>query len=1242
MVPGEERSDGPRGQGDLVAETSEIPNAAQRERAPAAQHDDPRLALTVTQGPSTAKDADGTALLGQRLAHFQIVALLGQGGMGQVYRALDERLQREVALKVIHSGASQQSGWRERLLREARAAAAVSHKHIASVYEVGEEGELAFIAMELIEGKTLRQHLGVALPLDEALRLALQIARGVARAHDKHVLHRDLKPENVMVGVDGDVKILDFGLAKRMGVADEPVPSEAAPEPGATQGGAIMGTPGYMSPEQILGGELDHRSDIFSFGAMLYEMVTGAHPFRGNMRRALVDTLNRTPPPPSRLLSRVPPLLDRLIMRCLARKREERVASMHEVARDLSQITASAHGAITGPSGEATFLPTLRMPEGTPSRPRPLPSGSVTLLVAVVAEAALLVEQFGEAYQDILGCYHALVARATERHRGCVVSAASEQILAVFADPQQAVDAAIDAQRAFHAELWPGGASVRVRVGVHTGEPRLIGDRYSGLDVHRAIRIGESAPGGHVVLSAAARKGVLDGSLDGLLMRDLGSVRIKDLHYPEHLFSLSIDGLPSTRSLVRGRSRNALPAQPTAFIGRTKLIAEVVDLVRREDVRLVTLTGPGGTGKTRLSIEVARALEADFPDGIVQVLLGSVRDPALVLPTIARALDLPEVPGTPPLDVLTNGIGASSLLLLLDNFEQIVDAAPAVAQLLAGCSGLKALVTSRELLRVRGEREYGVPPLELPAAGAGDLDSIAASEAVRMFVERARDVSPSFTLTPESAPLVAAICARLEAVPLAIELAASRMKMLSLEALHRRLDDRLGFLKAAERDREQRHRTLRAAIDWSHDLLDEPQKTLFRRAAVFVGGFSIESAELVCGDEGGEIDVLEGLASLVGKSLFTMSEVDGAPRVGALETIREYALERLKASPDEATVRARHAEHYAALVEEMSTGVLGRDWRRHVGPLLTEAANIRAALDWALAQPSASLTVRMLRALKWFWVSHGRIAEGRAFVDRAITQTRALGPTEERARTLDVACWLELLSGDMAALGAHTAESTEIWRALRREEEGARTKTLLGLAMAVNGAFAEGLAIVEEACAACRAQGDLFGAALALNVRAELERGAGNYEGALASNEASIALMREVGHIVQSSMLAINLAFCHLHQGDWARAAEAVVETLELSLELNNPFNIAYYVAVMACVAVARGKPADGLRLFGAFDSMLRAIGATVQPTDQVELDRYIHAATAALGDEAAAAARTEGAVWTRAHAIAMTLPLRA
>lgn len=704
---------------------------------------------------------------------------------------------------------------------------------------------------------------------------------------------------------------------------------------------------------------------------------------------------------------------------------------------------------------------------------------------------------------------------------------------------------------------------------------------------------------------------------------------------------------PPSRALPAGAvtpaRRRALPLQSTAFIGRDAQIAEVIALLRREDRRLITLTGMGGTGKTRLSLEIARACLRDFPDGAVQVSLGSVEDAALVPASIAHALDVAEMAGIPLVDVLKNSIGTSRLLLVLDTFEHIVDAAPVVAALLASCAGLKVMVTSREALKISGEREYIVPPLDVPpAAPETSVAIVASSEAVQLFVDRVRAVQPSFELTAESSSSVATICRCLEGIPLAIELAASRMKMLTLPALLKRLSDRLGFLKGTERDRAQRHQTLRAAIDWSFNLLDEPQKTLLCRTSVFTGGFSIESAEEVCGaGDDRSLDVLEGLSSLVDKSLLTRSEVDGEPRLGALDTIREYALERLRATPDEALMRERHAEHFAALVEEMSPGVMGRAFRRCAGRLSTEADNIRAALAWALEQPSHTITARMLRELQWFWFLHGRFDEARAWVTRALEQTRAQSHTPERGMVLEAATWLCLFLGDLPSWIAHSTEGVALWKDLGREAEGARTRILFGLGTAASGSFPEGVRLVQEAGDTCRAHEDVFGAALALNVLGEIARAAGDYDTALVRYEEATALLQELGNIMASSLAAINLAFCYLHKGDWAQAARIMVQPLELSLELNNHYNFAFYLAIMAGVAIVRGDHAEGLRLLGACGGVLQSLGAAVQPVDQIDLDRYTAAAKAALGDDAAAEALQEGAAWTRADAIAATLPLR-
>lgn len=1204
--------------------------------------------------PSKRGDAarKAASLVGTKLGHFRIEALIGHGGMGQVYRAVDERLQRDVALKVLPPDVAMNPEWKARLMREARSAAAVSHRNVASIYDVGEDGDRFFIAMELVEGETLRHKMASGIPLDQTVSFAAQIARGVARAHEKGVLHRDLKPDNVLVGPEGDVKILDFGLAKRLHTRDDPLAPrdvKQAEDAGASQVGFVSGTPGYMSPEQILGEDLDYRSDIFSFGVMLYEMVTGTQPFRGSVDEIFRATLSKVPPHPSEINPAVSPALEALILRCLVRWPSERLASARELVTELEFILNNLRRwpiGISLPAPDVAIRTARTALSSVIAPSEDLPPGTVTMLCAYIAEAEQLHQRYGERYVAILDRYHSILGEATARGKGFIVDFADEQAIAAFVEAPRALAAAVEAQRAFHQETWPEGASVRARIALHTGEPKLVGSRYAGLELFRASRVAEAAPGGQVVLTAATRELLQPEHMAGLALRDLGALRIKDLQYPERLFEVSIDALPEARSVVRKASGawNKLPLQATGFIGRTSQIQEIIALLRRNDTRLVTLSGPGGTGKTRLSLEVARALLRDFPEGAVQVLLGSVTQPALVPVSIAQALEIADAPGKPLLEVLKSCIGESRVLLVLDNFEQIVAAAPILVDLLGGCPGLKILVTSREVLKVSGEREYSVPPLDVPnPAGDVSLAVVAASDSVKLFVERVRAVQPSFELNDDAAPLVASICARLEGIPLAIELAASRMKMLTLPALHKRLDDRLGFLKGTDRDRATRHQTLRAAIDWSYDLLDEPHKELLLRAAVFAGGFSIEAAEEVCGGDL-DIDVFEGLSSLVDKSLLTRREVLGEPRLGMLETIREYALERLRSTPnEEAPARVRHAAHFEAVVAQMAPGVMGRDFRRCAGKLFAEADNIRATLEFALAQASQSqgMAARILHNMLWFWATYGRFEEGQAWAKRGLEATAPGGETLERALMLEVATWLSVLLGDMEAGHTYGAEGVAAWRAIGREPEAARTKVAFGLSTAAMGDLEAGVRMEQEASEICRARKDSFGTALALNMLGELARAVGDYDEALVRNEEAIAILRKIGNITTSSLLAINVGFCYLHKGDWARAAKAVIPTLELGAEFNNAFYTAFYLAVMACVAVVRQRHQEALRLFGAFGTALRSIGAAVQPTDQAEIDRYQAIATAALGEEAGAEAVAEGASISRDLAVALTIPLR-
>ncbi len=1175
--------------------------------------------------------APAAQLVGTTLGHFRLDAPLGRGGMGVVYRALDVNLQRTVALKVLRPELSANAEWRRLFLGEARAAAAVSHPNVAAVYHVGVDAGQIYIAMELIEGHTLRSRLSAGLPLGEALDMATQIARGMARAHDKGVLHRDLKPENVMVGPEGEVKILDFGLARRL-VADPDVPEDRT----------IAGTVGYMSPEQAEGREVDVRTDIFSFGMLLYELVTGKRPFAGGsmpVRSRIAEyvaAIGREAPPPSHSAP-VSPELEAIILRCLARRPDDRYPDMRELGFALEGLRAdgapAAAGRARGSLAGGSIAPPARAP---------LPSGTVTLLLTGSAETAQLLEDLGERYAGVVTRRDALVRQAVERCGGSVVEATSDGFLFVFVDARAALEAALEAQRALAAESWSHEAAGRVRMGLHTGEPRCAGERYVGLDVHRAARITAAAAAGQLVVSAATRALLDDADLAGLDVRDLGPRRLVDLRYPEHLFAVGLPGAAASASIQTfGALRHNLPPQPTTFVGREAQIAEVRRLLLGADTRVVTLTGPGGTGKTRLSLEIARAVLAEFASGALQVQLAPVSDPSLVMATIAQALDVPLAAGRPALDTVRARIAGERMLLVLDNFEQVIDATPALADLLAGCPELKLLVTSRQPLRLRGEREHAVPPMQVPA-GDGRGGALAECESVRLFVDRVRDTRADFALTADNAPIVAAICARLEGLPLAIELAASRMKLLTLPALRDRLGDRLGFLKGGPRDAAARHQTLRAAIDWSHNLLDAPDQALFRRAAVFVGGFAIESAEEVCGfPAGAALDVFAGLSSLTDKSLVTRGEVDGEPRLGMLETIREYALDQLGRTGDAAVVRARHAAHFVALAEAMAPGLMGHDQRRTVGRMLTEADNLRAALGWALDQPAADTTARLLRALLWLWIPQGQFNEAREWTRRAVLQARRCGDPRPLAEVLDVATWLGFLSGDLAGAVPPGGESLALFGALGDEAAAARVQIAFGASSMVAAPIPECERMLDEALAVCRRHGDGFGAAMALNALGELARVRDDGQRARACYAEAIALLRQCDNIFMSTLISSNLVVYPMRDGDWRTAAELLGKMLELGQEFNYPTVVSLALAAMGGIAVARGRAADGVRLIAAAERLLASLGLAPEPADRAEWDRHVAAARAVLGEPAVAAARVDGAAWTREQALAATLPLR-
>lgn len=818
-----------------------------------------------------------------------------------------------------------------------------------------------------------------------------------------------------------------------------------------------------------------------------------------------------------------------------------------------------------------------------------LPTGTVTLFFSDIEGSTRLLQQLGECYADVLAeCRH-LLRQLFVQCNGREVDTQGDAFFVAFARASDAVGAAAAIQRVLAEHTWPEGISVRVRIGLHTGEPMLTTDGYIGMDVHHAARIMSAGHGGQILLSPTTHQLVEQHLPAGTSLQDLGEHRLKDLQRPNHLFQLSLQGLPTDFPPLKTLDThpNNLPIQPTPFIGREKEVAAVTQLLRRPDVRLVTLSGPGGVGKTRLALHVAAELCDDFTDGVFVVALAPLTAPQQVLSAITQTLGISESSDLPLFSLLEAALKGKQLLLLLDNFEQVVDAAVMLADLLAACPRLKVVVTSRMGLHVRAEHEFVVPPLSVPTLKhLPDVRTLSHYEAVALFIERAQATKPDFSVTNANAPAVAAICAHLDGLPLAIELGAARVKHFSPHTLLARLEQGLSVLSGGARDLPARQRTLSGAIAWSYDLLSSEEQKLFRHLAVFVDGWNLEAAEALCMARGGlSADMLEGMASLVDKSLLRQEEqAAGETRFWMLQTLREFGLQQLTKSGELEATRQAHAEYYLQLAEEAQPSLQTTEQGRWMARLEQEHENLRAALSWLLAQARGGgeqnkqhkeRALRFCTALSWFWSIRGYSREGQHFLEQALAHRENVA-APLRAKALYMAADLAFLLDDPERTKKLSGESLQLCRELGDKVGMADALLLLGTSDWARGRYILAWSQLEEAASLYQEMGEHWKRGRCLTQLARISTLQGEYDEALGLLEQSMALYRTLGDKERLGwVFYLQARLLFLSGRDPAAASRLTEQSLTLLQEINNPWERAYPLVLLGQLTLQQGEQAQ-------------------------------------------------------------------
>ncbi len=882
-----------------------------------------------------------------------------------------------------------------------------------------------------------------------------------------------------------------------------------------------------------------------------------------------------------------------------------------------------------------------------------LSGGTVTFLFTDIEGSTKLLQRLGDDYASALADQRLILREAFEKYHGREIDTQGDSFFVTFNRSLEAVQAVIEAQRCLASHNWPQGATVRVRMALHTGEPKIGPTGYVGLDIHRAARICSAGHGGQVLLSGSTRALVEQSLPEGASLRDLGEHRLKDLRAPEHLYQLIIAGLPADFPALNSLNAfpNNLPVQLTSFIGRVKEIEQVNRLLAHE--RLVTLVGAGGSGKTRLALQAVTGMVETFKDGAWFVDLAPLENPDFLVQTILAVLGLREDTGQSSIEIAVKYLRQRSSLLMLDNCEHLVEACALLAEnLLRQCPSLKILATSREPLGIAGESLLLVPTLSLPdiqliSNTPGDpLALIQLYEAVQLFVDRALQVQPDFRLQASNSLTVAQICQQVDGIPLAIELAVSRLRMMSVDQILTHLDDRFRLLTIGRRTALPRQQTLQALVDWSYDLLNAGERALFQRLSIFVGGWTLEAAEQVC--SGGYIEsaeILDLLTRLVDKSLVAAEPLK-TTRYRMLETIRQYALQKLQASAEDDQLHLRHLEYFAQFAARSGKGLLGEDTNTWLACLDQDRDNICAALGWSTEHRSAGgdPALQIAGDLWMWWHAHGRLNEGRYWIVRALESGHRRDSLRAKALvSLGIMTWQlgeypksirhvnesisilhELDSPDLLGLANAThilghvlldqksyspalsafKESLEFYRQLNDFYYIGTLTSDLGMVAYHTGDYVQARRYQEESLAIFQKYGNPEVISQTLHRLAELARLEGNYQRAGELYETCLKTYRDIGMQLEIASNLHKLGYIAQHHGEFQKALEFFTESLNLQRKSGNRQGMAECLAGLAGLAAVTEQTERSLLLFAAAQALLDATGAPLAPADLAEWER--------------------------------------